>query len=443
MSAVAARHRAFTLLGLLLATATTAALVRADVVVPPWVQEGDLPPPPWARSVSPKAGEHQEAKPMTLFAGPTRAAEARGVTIAGTPLPFFGEKRGSGCSGRWWLVGPLAWVCSDDAELSRAVISQALTPQDEGLSVQYFFVSRDDGTSAYTTLESAVEGVSDHELEGGWAVGIAEQRVADGKRWGRTSKGLWLAMQDLAPAHPSSFHGETVGDGLLDFAWVLSDQAGVWSEPTGRTRPIEKRARFERVAVREDASSAHTGAGDAGAVGGDPMVRLDDHRWMLARDLARPTLSPAPAEVTLPEEHWIDVNLEAQTLVAYEGARPVYATLVSTGRGPSGSDSATPVGVHRIWVKLLESDMDNVDRDDVESHYSMEDVPYVQYFEHAVALHGTYWHRDFGRVKSHGCVNLAPLDARWLFAFTEPHVPRGWAAVYPTPFDPGSVVRVR
>jgi lipoprotein-anchoring transpeptidase ErfK/SrfK len=166
---------------------------------------------------------------------------------------------------------------------------------------------------------------------------------------------------------------------------------------------------------------------------------------MLSHDLARPHLAPPPAEVTRPGERWIDVELATQTLVAYEGARPVYATLVSTGRGAPGTEAATPPGVHRIWVKILASDMDNTERDDIEAHYSLEDVPYVQFFDHAVALHGTYWHRDFGHVKSHGCVNLAPLDARWLFDFTGPRLPAGWVAAYPVTqgIDPGTVVRVR
>jgi lipoprotein-anchoring transpeptidase ErfK/SrfK len=173
------------------------------------------------------------------------------------------------------------------------------------------------------------------------------------------------------------------------------------------------------------------------------MVRVDDGAWMSTRDLARPTRSPVPAEVTAPGERWIDVDSSAETLVAYQGDRPVYATLVSTGRGPAGSDDATPPGVHRIWVKLFTSDMANVQHDDVEPHYSLEDVPYVQFFDNAVGLHGTYWHGDFGRPRSHGCVNLSPLDAHWLFDFTGPHLPTGWSAVYPTSVDPGTVVRVR
>ena len=434
------------------------------MVLPPWVQEGDVPPPPWARSVVPKPAGHGQALPLTIFAGPSRAAVERGVTIPGASLPFFGEKRGSGCSGRWWLVGPVAWVCSDDADLSPADPPQGDLPgrpsspgqdppfaaaqlPDEGPPLQYYFVSRDEGTSAYASLEAALNGDADRELEGGWAVGIAEQRVVDGKHWGRTSKDLWLAMQDLAPARPSSFHGVAVVGGVLDFAWVVSDQAAVWSEPSRRTKPVGTRVRLERVpiapAATEENVQSRLDAVDGGAARADRTIRIDEGKWMLAHDLARPFLAPVPAEVTRPEEHWIDVDLAAQVLVAYEGPRPVYATLVSTGRGSAGTEAATPVGAHRIWVKLLTTDMDNISREDAEARYSMEDVPYVQFFDGDVALHGTYWHHDFGRVKSHGCVNLAPLDARWLFAFTEPRRPRGWAAVFPTGLDSGTIVRVR
>jgi lipoprotein-anchoring transpeptidase ErfK/SrfK len=172
-------------------------------------------------------------------------------------------------------------------------------------------------------------------------------------------------------------------------------------------------------------------------------VRVGESSWMAARDLAIPTSASPPREVTTPTERWIDVDLANQTLVAYEGGRAVYATLVSTGRGAQGTDAATPTGAHRIWVKIVASDMDNVERGELDAHYSLEDVPYVQFFDGAVGLHGTYWHGDFGHVRSHGCVNLTPLDARWMFAFTEPHVPTGWTAAYPTALDAGTVVRVR
>ena len=171
-------------------------------------------------------------------------------------------------------------------------------------------------------------------------------------------------------------------------------------------------------------------------------MRVADDAWMASRDLARPHVAPPPGEVGA-GERWIDVELATQTLVAYEGVRAVYATLVSTGRGPPGRRPPRLPESTASGSKLLASDMDNTERDDTLAHYSLEDVPYVQFFDKAVALHGTYWHRDFGHVKSHGCVNLSPLDAKWLFDFTGPRLPSAWAAAYPTPLDPGTVVRVR
>ena len=382
---------------------------------------------------------------MTIYAGPSRASPRRGVTRAGASLPFYGEKRGSGCDGRWWLVGPWAWTCSDDAELlPGAPEAPPLPPEVNGLSLRYFFVGPE-GASAYANLESAHEGTEDRQLEGGWAVGVVEERSTDvDERWARTAKGLWVARRDLVPARPSPFHGEVLASDHLDFGWIVADHAAVWASPSTKQKPTGTHPRFERVAVRgtnDDAAAGTSAHGERAAP--SAMLQIDDASWVLARDVARPSVSPPPPDVSGVAERWIDVDTATQTLVAYEGARPVYATLVSTGRGPAGTDTATPLGIHRIWVKLRTSDMDNVEREDLTQHYSMQDVPFVQFFDGAVALHGTYWHGDFGRVHSHGCVNLSPVDSRWLFGFTEPRLPDGWSAVLPTPATPATVVRVR
>ena len=73
-------------------------------------------------------------------------------------------------------------------------------------------------------------------------------------------------------------------------------------------------------------------------------------------------------------------------------------------------------------AKLRVADMDDLERPGVEggTHYSVEAVPWVQYYTGTTALHGAFWHRRFGHPRSHGCINLAPADAHWLFRFTEP-----------------------
>jgi len=109
-----------------------------------------------------------------------------------------------------------------------------------------------------------------------------------------------------------------------------------------------------------------------------------------------------------PYERWIDVNLSSQTLRAYEGDTVVYTTLVSSGTW----DHPTVTGQFRIWLTFASQTMDGrlLGYD-----YYLEDVPYVMYFYQDYALHGTFWHSNFGTPMSHGCVNLATSDAAWLY----------------------------
>jgi lipoprotein-anchoring transpeptidase ErfK/SrfK len=107
--------------------------------------------------------------------------------------------------------------------------------------------------------------------------------------------------------------------------------------------------------------------------------------------------------------HWIEVNLTAQTLTAYEGKVLVRHTSISSGL----PDTPTPPGLFHIYLKLRYDDMEGAD-------YYLPKVPYVMYFYQAYALHGTYWHANFGQPASHGCVNIPTDHAAWLYE---------WAAV--------------
>jgi lipoprotein-anchoring transpeptidase ErfK/SrfK len=424
-----------------LALSLVATVARADSAVPPWSDPHDVPLPEWARSVAPTRDG------IAIASAPGRPDSSRGVVGAGVHLPLFASARSAACAGRWLEVGPMAWLCSDGAELSRdAPSSPARAVREDGLPWRYAFVGRD-GAGAFLNFPSADALASpDETLDPGFAVAIAEERSARGGRWARTLHGRWIAMSELVPFPASRFHGEELKEGAsLDAAWVVSDVAPVYSGPAATGRPAGKLARFERVAWREERAASH---------GGGAMVRVSDdgatpQRWVRARDLAHPALSTAPDEAggAHAVERWIDIDLAQQTLVAYEGARPVFATLVSSGRGSQGDPTATPEGVHRVAVKLVTHDMDNLalesDDDASGEPFAVEDVPYVQAIDRGVALFGAFWHGDFGRPRGRGNVALAPKDAAWLFAFTAPHLLAGWSAVYPTPLELGTVVRVR
>ncbi len=143
-------------------------------------------------------------------------------------------------------------------------------------------------------------------------------------------------------------------------------------------------------------------------------------------------------------DRWIDIDLAAQTLVAYEGLVPVFATLVSTGRvrDPDNPlrDMRTPTGLFRISSKHITHTMDGDHATD--GPYAIQDVPYVMYFQLAYAIHSAFWHDSFGRTRSHGCVNLSPRDAKWLFFWAGPTLPEGWHAVFANEANPATWVYV-
>lgn len=102
----------------------------------------------------------------------------------------------------------------------------------------------------------------------------------------------------------------------------------------------------------------------------------------------------------------IVVSISAQAMWAYEGGLVVASTLVSTGVGDV-PETVTPTGYFQIWLKYDIQTMEGTISDE---YYRVENVPWVMYFDYAGnALHGTYWHNNFGTPMSHGCVNL-PLD---------------------------------
>jgi hypothetical protein len=263
-----------------------------------------------------------------------------------------------------------------------------------------------------------------------FGLSVVEERQLGSERVGRTRLGRLVLMRDLEPAVPSTFAGRTIPDGKLDFAWIRVAHATIHAQPERVGKPLARLGRRRLVTLVKRDGPADFYRVSTGEVSG----------WMATEELAVPSLAPRPIEVG-PDERWIDVELASQTLVAYQGNKPQFATLVSTGVGQPGTAFATPLGVHRVRAKLRFATMDNLSHTGVVP-YSYEDVPFTQYIGR-VALHGVFWHDRFGTTMSHGCINLSLADAEWLFAFTQPELLPGADQVAATPARRGTVVRVR
>jgi len=283
------------------------------------------------------------------------------------------------------------------------------------------------GATAFDAPPAQPIGARGIRLGGGFGFMVADERTVGGRPYVRLRDGRWLATSEVTRVNPSSFVGFHLAAGQrLDFGWVTAPAAPVYADASlDAARSVGARPRHARVVL---AGPCRDGA--------CPLAS----GWVRGADLAIPRPAPRPAGVG-PTEPWVDVDLASQTLVAYEGDVPRFATLVSTGFAPEGSPLATPTGTFRIRSKHEVVRMDNLEHTGVEPY--AYDVPLTQYFHEGKALHAAPWHDQFGHPRSHGCINLAPRDAEWLFAFTSPTLNPGTPEVFATASHPGTVVRVR
>lgn len=236
------------------------------------------------------------------------------------------------------------------------------------------------------------------------------------RRFAIATDGRLLPADKLKADSGSAFHGHDIREIGLPVAFVYRSGARAYGYVEGKLKKGDELQRREMIPL----------TGTVKEIAGIRMVETRDGRWLKSADLktiAKPTQLPWHAK---DQRRWIDVSILAQTLVLWQGSTPVYATLVSTGRDGVGDPQktlSTPLGTFNIWQKHVTATMDsNV----AEKEFELRDVPWVMYFKGGYALHAAYWHDDFGRARSHGCINLSPIDARFVFRWTTPDVPPHW-----------------
>ena len=162
---------------------------------------------------------------------------------------------------------------------------------------------------------------------------------------------------------------------------------------------------------------------------GDYWYQIMEDKWDLIyyapakhmRVVPQSELAPLSADVHLTDKR-IEVSLRNQLAIAYERERPVFMARVASGAEFSNGRFLTPVGRHSTFHKRPSRHMAAGDL--ASNGYDLPGVPWICYInEKGVAFHGTYWHNDYGRPRSHGCINLTPSAAKWIYRWTLPEVP--------------------
>jgi hypothetical protein len=267
----------------------------------------------------------------------------------------------------------------------------------------------------------------------------------DGRTFYLTSESLVVPADRIKAARASDFHGielaraGAAGGERLPIAWVRWQPVTVYELDADNkaTATETKLPVHAHVALADKPTITWLGHGqyweilDAKAALGE--AAKEGTRYAVpAYQATRIDAAGRTPEKIGEHELWLDVSLTQEALVAYEGLEPIFVTLVSTG---TGDKHATPTGVFRVYQKHLTSDMSGLEKppekegEEGEHAYRFDDVPWVQYVVAGIALHTAFWHDRFGLPASHGCINLSPLDAKWLFERTQPPVPPGWHGI--------------
>lgn len=392
-------------------------------------------------------------------------AKRIGTVAIDTRVRWTRVAEGKGCKKSWIEIQPRGWICGDyvaaskkpamgrevpmleRGELVPGVYGKVTAPN----SVTYVLQKPPSKPDKKKDKKSERPVTSPDEV----ATKPAEPKMVEGKplvgsinvrQYGEVTvagKAYWkVARRDneyilrsaIREHRPSQYNGARLGDDTgwsvpVAFVWPRSGYRSAYSLHKATGGGVNRQlAAKTPVPILETASDA----------GGKPIAyRIGEAEWIRAADVR--VFEPAPPPPYLEKgERWIDIDLDSQILVAYEGEIAVYATLVSSG----AKDTPTETGIYRMWLKESEADMKGLSGEDP---YSVATVPWTQFFspERGLALHTAYWHDQFGTVKSHGCVNLSPHDARWLYFWSDPQVPPGWTMAAGVTEAPGSIVRAR
>lgn len=269
----------------------------------------------------------------------------------------------------------------------------------------------------------------------GFFVAVDKTFAWNSRSWYKTTAGLVAPSDRMYVVKAPATQGIDFAPGVTQIGFVTATKGAKY----------EFDAERKKVSVLGPAPR-FTAVGLTGATLSHKTVvyrQTTEGWWMKAIDGTYTDPGPKPADLG-PNEKWIDVNLTRKTLVALEGDKPVFAALVSPGKKSKDKDHdhSTVKGTFRIREKHIAVTMDGDGKLASDLPYSIEDVPYVQYFEGSYALHAAFWHNNFGHDMSHGCVNLSPLDAKRVFFWSEPRLPRGWHAAWSTPENRGTLVVV-
>jgi hypothetical protein len=275
-------------------------------------------------------------------------------------------------------------------------------------------------------------------LRKGGGVALVDSVVVESgpaaRRFGVTPDGRYVPVDRLRPALGATWHGIDVEKVGLPVAFV--HKLGVHTFSLGGGKAHKNDDELERKAVIPLSGKFRT-------VEGVRFEQTRDGAWLRAQDLVVVVKRTKFPDLAKASQKWVDVSIANQTLTAYEGKKPVYVTLVSTGRDQLSDKpeaAVTARGTFRVRAKHVAR---TPDLREVHGAFEIPDAPWALELESGNALTGAYWTDGVGEAAGFHDVALTPIDAHRLFLWADPALPPGWASVEDDGSGEGTFVVVR
>jgi L,D-transpeptidase catalytic domain len=359
---------------------------------------------------------------------------------------------GPGCA-KFYAIEPMGFVCVDDKQATLAAddpvfnavaryaprLEQA-APHRYAESIGAALVSQLPGNAPSWPALPEFFHEPRRRLLPLSTLAYADERVVAGQPWLLSADLLWLKKEQVTLYPEITFHGVELG-AEIDLPLAFFRNAGSHKyrrSAAGKLEKSEERFRVHDVVALGSRVEIQRGERYFETRSGGDWVREREAVLPVPRSVtpwgAHVGQADAPPGSALTgknaQQTWFEVSVLGGWLLAFKGTRPVYATLVSPGRGGIPQEgkntleiAATPLGTFPISGKLATVTMQ------APGEYTHSDVPWTQNFQKPYAIHTAYWHDNWGNLQSGGCINVSPIDGKWLFDFSEPRLPAGWHAV--------------
>lgn len=260
-------------------------------------------------------------------------------------------------------------------------------------------------------------------LRRGSGVAVVGVTTAEGpsgpRKFGITPEALFVPLDRLEAQLGSTFFGvDLTKDKSLPVGFVLKHEVCPYSMGNGKAKRLEDEE-YERRSVIHLTGRFRT-------VESVRYEEAEEGVWFRDKDLIKVTKRTKFPEFVTEGAKWIDLSLALQTLTLYEGRKPIYTTLVSSGKdvlGDPATSASTMQGTFTITRKAIST---TLDPREVEQAFDVLDAPYALEFSPGFAIVGSYWGEPAGEARNFHNVTVTPVDAHRVFHWAGAEVPEGF-----------------